>query len=172
MLSDQRQFVRKILSRRAAENTEALDNIVVSVRKLTREELQAYEAELREKEKNAQRTAVRVLSFAIFEISTSIVESLLVGKLYPGRPRIIRPPGMTLDHIAQFVYQKKTYENTFKPTIDDHRIEHMEALQTGDYQKARWIAIRCNLLMVISMLAHAPYWVLKLCVDLLRRAVM
>jgi hypothetical protein len=64
---------------------------------------------------------------------------------------IHRPPGFAVDRFARFVFDKKTYQLFFEQTIIDHRGEHFEALEAGDFRKAKWIAIRCNLRMLTSM---------------------
>lgn len=77
--------------------------------------------------------------------------------------KIYRPPGLTLDQFAQALFSRKTYQNTFKPTIDDHRFEHAEALAAGDLKLAKRIAIRCNAYMVVSMLAKIPFMFISFC---------
>lgn len=118
------------------------------------------------KEPNGQIAAKSIkTSILIIGVSASEIIAEL-GKR--GRPKVYRPPGIAIDHFARFLFQKRTYENTFKPTIDDHRIEYHEALSAHDLKKARWITVRCNLIMAWSMALRIPSSLLELCAKLLK----
>jgi hypothetical protein len=72
-----------------------------------------------------------------------------------GRKRIHRPPASAINSVARFIYSKRTYERIFMQLVLDLREEHAEALQAKRPRLARWIAMRGNAIMVVTMATHA-----------------
>jgi hypothetical protein len=71
------------------------------------------------------------------------------------RNPIFRPPGHNLIRITSFIYPKRIHDCLFAQMVADEREEHSAALAAGRYGLARWIGIRCWLVGVRTMLAHA-----------------
>ncbi len=101
---------------------------------------------------------------AVFWGLQILVESVIVSagvlvahKLFGsfGRKRIHRPPASAINSVARFIYSKRTYERIFMQLVLDLREEHAEALQAKHRTLARWIAMRGNVIMVMTMATHA-----------------
>lgn len=71
------------------------------------------------------------------------------------RKRIHRPPVSAMNSVARFIYSKRTYERIFMQLVLDLREEHAEALQAKCPKHAWWIAMRGNIIMLITMATHA-----------------
>lgn len=138
------------------------DDGVDIVRDLTPADLEMLQ-ELTARRERAQLNLSDRISRSVSLIGDSVITFLAISQRKKKRVKIYRPPGLTLDQFAQAIFSRKTYRNTFKPTIDDHRIEHAEALAAGDLKLARRIAIRCNAYMVVSMIAKIPSILISLC---------
>lgn len=82
---------------------------------------------------------------------------LVADKLFGsfGRTRIHRPPASAMNSVARFIYSKRTYERIFMQLVLDLREEHAEALLANRPKLARWIAIRGNAIMAMTMATHA-----------------
>jgi hypothetical protein len=55
--------------------------------------------------------------------------------------RIIRPPGSTLNSVAEFFFSSRTMERVVTPIISDMQVEYCEALSTHRKIKAFWIRL-------------------------------
>jgi hypothetical protein len=53
-----------------------------------------------------------------------------------------RPPGSTLEAIAEFFCSRKSFERVAKPAIADLHFEYFEALNEGRKLKAAWVRVR------------------------------
>jgi hypothetical protein len=56
--------------------------------------------------------------------------------------RIIRPPGSTLNRVAEFFFSPKTMEHVVTPIISDLQVEYCQALATDKKNKARWVRLK------------------------------
>jgi hypothetical protein len=55
---------------------------------------------------------------------------------------IIRPPGSTLNSVAEFLFSTKTMERVVTPVISDLQVEYCEALAADRKIKAGWVRLR------------------------------
>lgn len=96
-------------------------------------------------------------SVASLRVFSDAVLAWAANRMFGGsrRARIHRPPASLINSIARFLYSKKTYERIFMQLVVDVREEHAEALLAKRRWHARWIATRGNLMMVMTMGAHA-----------------
>jgi hypothetical protein len=86
------------------------------------------------------------------------------------RGKIVRPPGMRLNAIAEFLFAKNTYERVFQPTIADLQREYLDALAQDRLWKARWIWLRGHYSFWVAFLCQLPISWMRLVFDLWKAA--
>ncbi|MEM1186844.1 MAG: hypothetical protein AAGI53_17810 [Planctomycetota bacterium] len=64
-------------------------------------------------------------------------------------------PGSQLSRLASFLFNKRVYQSTFKPAIDDEQSEFIEAMADGRQRKAKWIRYRVWIIFFHALLAFA-----------------
>lgn len=88
---------------------------------------------------------------ALFPVNVLILVHSVVKRVHAGwageglsrgSRKVAVPPGHLLLVTAEFLCSPRTYEEVFKPTVDDMRIEYFAAYNQGRRKKAAWIRMR------------------------------
>jgi len=74
----------------------------------------------------------------------------------PDVRRLLRAPGSGMGNLLKTVFGKCFYEGYLEQTLFDHQSEWFEAHKRGDLKLAKWINIRCNLLLLWTVIALLP----------------
>jgi hypothetical protein len=83
-------------------------------------------------------------------------------KSKPGKPRIMVPPGERLARILRFLLTSHSYALHIAIFISEMQAEWLEAISSGQGQKAKWIAIRGHLLIIWPFLRQLLLRALRL----------
>jgi hypothetical protein len=135
-----------------ASRREKLDALVKSQAELEKEiaDLDANNAvSMAAAKKALQADYERFLKFALVAITAILLYNAT------RRKKIHKPPASTINSIVRLLYSKRTYERIFMQLVIDLREEHAEALYQGRTRLAKWIAMRGNVAMILTMAAHA-----------------
>lgn len=78
-----------------------------------------------------------------------------------GRKRVMRPPGVRFQTVAEFLFSRTAYKTIFEPILRDLQDEHIEALaafeKTGErlyLWKARWVVLRGKFSFWAALVAY------------------
>lgn len=71
------------------------------------------------------------------------------------------PPGSRLRVFAEFIFSRRTYEQTFEPTLRDLLDEYLQALNERKPWKARWVRLRGYWSFWSAFIAQIPITALK-----------
>ncbi len=76
-------------------------------------------------------------------------------------PVILRPPGVKLLSVAEFLFSATTFREVLEPTLRDLQEEHIEALASGRVGKAGWVRLRGYFSFWSAVIALAPVSLIK-----------
>ncbi len=80
------------------------------------------------------------------------------------RPRIQLPPGMVVASLLRQVLTPTAYRNWVLVALSEMQAEYVEELAAGHVWRARWVALRGHMLLVLP-------WLYAICPKMLRRLI-
>lgn len=103
-------------------------------------------------------------------LTAKLFVRLLAMRMPRGPNTIETAPGTTQDHIARFLFSRKTYETVLKPAIAEMQHEYFEALSRGEQHRARWIKWRGITCFWGTMVMQMPVSLTRVVVNLWKAA--
>lgn len=104
---------------------------------------------------------------AIVVIGSSIISAITYNLYMIYRRRSIRKihpiPGHFISTILRFLFGKRLYSIVFEPQLSDHRLEYIEAIHENRVWEARWIWVRCSLMLLTTAAAQLPVSFARIC---------
>jgi hypothetical protein len=109
---------------------------------------------------------LKIGSFLLGAATTFAMSFALASFLLRRKQTLARAPGWRLGQIARLIFGRKIYSQIIEPQLSDHLIEYSDALAEGQTKTAKWICVRCWIVLALSMIAQCGVSLTRLCVAL------